>query len=192
MASQPAPVNTPVKPAPNETKIGLIIRVAFFIGIVIIGQVLLVGFLYGIFGTIVATTIGLCATGLAANLLTMRIFDRRPLVDIGLQGGRPSLINFLLGLVLGGGSAALMLFAPLLAGTGHLVFRAASDFTWPSLITYLFALLIAATGEELIFRGYAFQLLVEKIGPFATVLPVGVIFGVAHAWNPNASGLGVM
>jgi len=192
MASQPAPVNTPVKPAPNETKIGLIIRVAFFIGIVIIGQVLLVGFLYGIFGTIVATTIGLCTTGLAANLLTMRIFDRRPLIDIGLQGGRPSLINFLLGLILGGGSAALMLVAPLLAGTGHLVFRAASDFTWPSLITYLFALLIAATGEELIFRGYAFQLLIEKIGPFATVLPVGVIFGLAHAWNPNASGIGVM
>ncbi|HEX4749570.1 MAG TPA: type II CAAX endopeptidase family protein [Bryobacteraceae bacterium] len=192
MASQPAPINTPNTPAPNETKIGLIIRVAFFIGIVVIGQVLLVGFLYGIFGTIVATTIGLCTTGLAANMLTMRIFDRRPLIDIGLQGGRPSLINFLLGLVLGGGSAALMLVAPLLAGTGHLVPRAVSDFTWPSLITYLFALLIAATGEELIFRGYAFQLLVEKIGPFATVLPVGVIFGVAHAWNPNASGLGVM
>jgi hypothetical protein len=59
-------------------------------------------------------------------------------------------------------------------------------------ITYLFALLIAATGEEMIFRGYAFQLLIQKIGPFATVLPVGVIFGFAHAANPNASGVGVL
>jgi len=55
----------------------------------------------------------------------------------------------------------------------------------------LFSLWFAAAGEELIFRGYAFQLLVEKMGPFATVLPAGVIFGLAHGTNPHASLLGV-
>jgi membrane protease YdiL (CAAX protease family) len=58
-------------------------------------------------------------------------------------------------------------------------------------VTYLFALFIAAVGEEMIFRGYGFQLLIQKIGPFATVLPVGVIFGIAHSSNPNATLLGV-
>jgi len=96
-----------------------------------------------------------------------------------------------LGLAFGAGSAALMLAAPLLAGTGHLIERPNSSFDWATLVTYLFALLIAATGEEMIFRGYAFQLLVEKIGPFATVLPIGVIFGLAHGSNPNSSLLGV-
>jgi membrane protease YdiL (CAAX protease family) len=150
------------------------------------------GLLLGVFGVVVAGTVGLCGTGLLANLLTMRIFDRRPLPDIGLQGGSPSAINFSLGVALGGGAAALMLLAPLLARTGHLVPRSNTGFTWPTLLTYLFALLIAATGEEMIFRGYAFQLLVEKIGPFATVLPVGVLFGIAHAGNPNATVLAVV
>ncbi len=189
MGLQPAGVIPPSSP---DTRIGIIIRVAFFVAIVIIGLAFLSGLLVAVFGVLVAGTIGLCATGLLANLLTMRIFDRRPLADIGLHGGRSSAVNFILGVLLGGGSAALMLLAPLLAGTGHLVSRPQSDFTWPTLALYLFALLIAATGEEMIFRGYAFQLLIEKIGPFATVLPVGVIFGLAHAHNPNATALGVL
>ena len=178
--------------SPGDTRIGVIIRVSFFVAVVVIGLTFLSGLLVAIFGVIVAGTVGLCATGLLANLLTMRIFDRRALPDIGLPGGSSSAINLGLGILLGGGSAALMLSAPLLAGTGHLVPRAAAEFSWPTVLTYLFALLIAATGEEMIFRGYAFQLLVEKIGPFATVLPVGVIFGFAHAANPNASVLGVL
>jgi membrane protease YdiL (CAAX protease family) len=189
MGSQPALNNSP---SPRDTRIGVIIRVSFFVAVVIIALFFLNSLLLSVFGIIVAGTIGLCAAGLLANLLTMRIFDRRPLADIGLQGGAASAVNFSLGIVLGAGAATLMLIAPLLSGTGHLVNRPDSQFTWPTLITYLFALLIAATGEEMIFRGYAFQLLVEKIGPFATVLPVGVIFGIAHATNPNASRLGVL
>jgi hypothetical protein len=189
MDSQPA---VAVPPAPRDSKIGIVIRVAFFAAIVIIGLLFLSSFLVATFGVVVAGTIGLCATGLLANLLTMRIFDRRPLSDVGLQGGSSSAVNFALGLLFGGGSAGLMLLAPLLAGTGHLLTRPQSDFTWPTLISYLFALLIAAAGEEMIFRGYAFQLLIEKIGPFATVLPVGVVFGFAHASNPNATWLGVL
>ncbi|MBV8896238.1 MAG: CPBP family intramembrane metalloprotease [Acidobacteriaceae bacterium] len=188
MGLQPA-VTSP--PSPRETRIGIIIRVSFFIAVVIIGLEF-ISSLLTIFGVFVAATVGLCATGLLANLLTMRIFDRRPLADIGLQTGQASGINFVLGLLFGGGSAALMLLAPLLAGTGHLVNRGQVDVSWPTLLSYLFGLLIAATGEEMIFRGYAFQLLIEKIGPFATVLPVGVIFGIAHARNPSITSLGVL
>jgi CAAX protease family protein len=189
MGSQPV-VTSP--PSPRDTRIGIIIRVSFFIAVVVIGLQFISSLLVAVFGVFVAATVGLCATGLLANLLTMRIFDRRPFADVGLQTERSSAVNFILGLLFGGGSAALMLLAPLLAGTGHLVDRPQPDFTWPTLASYLFALLIAAAGEELIFRGYAFQLLVEKIGPFATVLPVGVIFGIAHARNPSVTDLGVL
>ena len=121
----------------------------------------------------------------------MRVFDRRPLADIGLQVNIASARNLGLGIVMGGGAAALMLWAPLLAGTGHLVARGDAQTNIPSLIFYLAALLFAAMGEELIFRGYAFQLLIEKMGPFATILPVSVLFGFAHGMNPNASQLGI-
>ncbi len=182
---------TPQQERPHA-RLGIILRVVFFVATVFVGLRLFTVSLYALFGVIVAGTVGLCAAGLVANLLTMRIFDRRPFTDIGLRGGPAAARNFVLGLAYGGGTAALMLSAPLLAGTGHLVPRANTNFAWPSLIFYLMAIGLGAAGEEMIFRGYAFQLLVEKMGPFATVLPVGVIFGLAHAMNPSASSLGVL
>jgi uncharacterized protein len=174
-----------------DTRLGLVLRIAFFVGTVVIG-LWVFGLLFSIFGIVVAGTFALFMTGVAANFLTMRIFDRRPLVDIGLGGGPGTRRNFLLGILSGGGAAALMLIAPLIAQTGHLVTREDSSFAWSSLVFYVVVILFGAAGEEMMFRGYAFQLLVEKIGPFATVLPVGVIFGLAHSFNPHATVLAVV
>lgn len=181
-----------VPPTPSDTRIGIVLRLAFFVATVVIGLRLFPLLLYAVFGVLIAASIGLCATALLANLLTMRIFDRRPLMDIGLRLGAISGTNFLFGVLFGGGAAALMLLAPLLAGTGHLVAKQNSAFSWPSLVFYLAILWMAAAGEEMIFRGYAFQLLIEKIGPFATILPTAVVFGFAHASNPAASMLGIV
>ncbi len=187
----PLPEISPPPAAPG-TRLGIVLRVAFFVAIVVIGLRLITISLYAVFGVIIAGTVGLCATGVLANILTMRIFDRRPFTDIGLGGGNASLRNFGLGGLFGGGAAALMLLAPLIAGTGHLVVRPGSSAGWSSLIFYLVAIWLGAAGEEMIFRGYAFQLLVQKIGPYATILPVAVIFGFAHASNPNSSELGIL
>jgi membrane protease YdiL (CAAX protease family) len=180
-----APFENPV------TRLGIVLRVAFFAGIVVAG-LWVFGRALSIFGAVVEATIGLFATGLLSNFLTMRIFDRRPLTDIGIGGGRASRMNFAIGAVLGAGAAALMLSAPLLGGAGHLVLRPAGSFAWPSLVFYLAVMVFGAAGEEMIFRGYAFQLLVQRMGPFATVLPVGVVFGIVHSWNPNATSWGVL
>ena len=184
----PAPF--PAKTSNNS--LGVILRVAFFVAAVLVGQQLVPSILLLIFGVLVAGTIGLFLTGLFANLLTMRIFDRRPLADIGLSTGSGAGRNFAIGLLFGGGSAALLLISPLLAGSGHLVRSPTGNFSAGSVAFYLGILVFGAAGEEMIFRGYAFQLLVEKIGPFATILPVGVLFGFAHSWNPNATKLAVL
>jgi hypothetical protein len=157
-----------------------------------IGLRVLTLLLFTVFGLTVAGTVGLCATGLLANLLTMRVFDRRAFTDIGLGGGRASWQNLVIGLLLGAGAAGLMLLAPILAGSGHLVARADAGFSWASLLFYLAILAVAAVGEELIFRGYAFQLLVQNLGPFATILPVAVLFGLAHSGNPHSSFLAIL
>ena len=186
MDTQPSAIAPP--PAP-ETRLGVVLRLVFFIGFVLAGAFLLQGLLAAVFGAVVGATIGIFATGLFANLLVMRIFDRRPLSDIGLGSGRGTGRNFLLGVLSGGGAATLLLSAPLLAGTGHLIPRPNSSFAWSSLLFYLITLLFGAAGEEMVFRGYAFQLLIRKLGPFATVLPVGVLFGLAHSFNPNSTML---
>jgi hypothetical protein len=48
-------------------------------------------------------------------------------------------------------------------------------------------LAIAALAEEVIFRGYPFQRLIDAMGPTLATLLVGVIFGAAHLTNPDAS-----
>jgi uncharacterized protein len=186
----PTPANQP--PVTQDPRLGIILRVGFFVVTVFVSLKLLTLLFFSVFGLLVAGTVSLSASGLLANLLTLKIFDRRPFTDIGLHVNAASARNLLLGLAFGGGCAALMLWAPLLAGSGHLVLRGDSAFNWPSLLFYLAALFFAAAGEEMIFRGYAFQLLIEKIGPFAAVLPIGVLFGLMHGGNPNASLLGVL
>jgi membrane protease YdiL (CAAX protease family) len=182
---------TPPRPAPNppvpagNAALGITLRIGFFILTVFVAVRFLMPLLYLFFGLQIACTVGLSIAGLAANLLTMAI-------DIGLRVAPASALHLALGIGLGGGAAALLLLAPLLAGSGHLILRPHSEFTWPTLAFYLFTLFFAAAGEEMIFRGYAFQFLIEKIGPFASVLPVGIIFGFVHASNPYATRLSVL
>ncbi len=190
MTPPPRAPNPPI-PAGNPP-LGIVLRVGFFVATVFVAVRFLMPVLYLFFGLQIAGTIGLAVAGLAANLLTMAIFDRRPLVDIGLRVAPASALHLALGIGLGGGVAALLLLAPLLAGTGHLMPRPHSEFTWPTLLFYLVTLFFAAAGEEMIFRGYAFQFLIEKIGPFGCVLPVGVIFGLVHTSNPSATPLSVL
>jgi membrane protease YdiL (CAAX protease family) len=50
-------------------------------------------------------------------------------------------------------------------------------------------LLLAAAFEEIIFRGYIFQRLLESIGTLGALLVLSAFFGGAHLENPNASPL---
>jgi CAAX protease family protein len=190
---------TPPRPAPDsptvpsgDTTLGLLLRLGFFAFTVFLAVRYLMPLLHVIFGLQIAGTVGLAVAGLSANVFTLAIFDRRSLVDIGLRLTGASGRHFLLGIALGGGTAAVLLLAPLLVGEGHMVVRPHSEFTWPTLTFYLLTIFFAAAGEEMIFRGYAFQCLVEKIGPFAAVVPISVLFGLLHASNPNANLLGVV
>jgi len=57
-------------------------------------------------------------------------------------------------------------------------------------VAFLVAMLAAGSiGEELLFRGYGLQVLIAAIGPWATVLPLGILFGALHLGNPGATYL---
>ena len=59
---------------------------------------------------------------------------------------------------------------------------------WPRVALPLgLGLLLAALGEELMFRGYPMRRLADAIGPLPAVLILAVLFGFAHARNPNAT-----
>ncbi|HWC97414.1 MAG TPA: type II CAAX endopeptidase family protein [Candidatus Sulfopaludibacter sp.] len=130
---------------------------------------------------------------LAVNWLALQICAPGfRLADLGLWWNRWSADNLAFGLFGGIGAACLVLAPPLLAGAARLT---ATPGDQPPYSTIPFvALLLAAgsSGEEICFRGYAFQVLLRHYGAFATIIPVGILFALLHGGNPNASTLGIV
>jgi CAAX protease family protein len=174
----------PVTPNPRNPVPGVLLRVGVFALIAMIGYVIFPVFINFLLPVIsIVAALGSFSAAAVANSITLRIYERGQLVDIGLGWSAASRRNLSLGLLGGIGAALVVLIGPV-------VFRAA-DFErlpgghmqWGATILVSVVLLFGAVGEEMLFRGYGFQVLVRAMGPFAAILPVGVLFGFAHAQN---------
>jgi len=94
-------------------------------------------------------------------------------------------------LLRGIGLGALM--AMLAIGLAFVIDRATLRFTgdwsaWPRVAVPLaLGLVLAALGEELMFRGYPLRRLADAIGALPAMLILALLFGIAHARNPNAT-----
>jgi membrane protease YdiL (CAAX protease family) len=118
------------------------------------------------------------------------VFEQRPLGSVGLARHRRWKIEF--GSGAGVGAAMILV----VAGTEVLLrLSRFSGTTEPGTRVAAFGalsclvLLVAAATEELMFRGYPFQRLVEAIGPFPAVLVTSALFGFVHLENPHRTWL---
>jgi membrane protease YdiL (CAAX protease family) len=113
------------------------------------------------------------------------IWEGRTLASMGWGGGRRWLWEFGAGLL--GGF--------LLMGTSALVILGLGGFHWirgtggaEGLVSGAMLFLVVAFREEVLFRGYAFQRLVDGIGPSLALPVAGLWFAYAHWHNPGMSG----
>src|ERR1700730_9917071 len=180
----------------EETKkhdvLGLILRVGLFVligwlSLQIFGVILFI--LTG--NKVITATMATFAAAALANAITVRIYERGQLSAIGLGWRKTSSREFVLGLGTGAGAACAVLLPPISTGAAFFAKVPASEHIWASVALVLFVLLFAAFGEEMLFHGYAFQLLIRRVGAFATILPAAVIFGLAHMFNENSTWLGI-
>jgi uncharacterized protein len=168
---------------PLRTGIHVAIYVALYFATAFVFSGLLLwlgGYLTGVTGT------GLLAA-IFANWLALRIYEDRHLIQIGLWLNRQSAENLLVGLAGGVGAAVVVLGPALVVGAAHLVPTPNDQPSVGSIIFVSILLAAGSVGEELFFRGYGFQKLLSACGPWATVIPVGVLFGLLHGGNPAAS-----
>ena len=144
-------------------------------------------------GLLVTSALSTFAAGAVANAVTVRIYERGRLADFGLGQSATAVREFLVGLATGAGAASVVLGIPLALRFARLEKSSASaEHPWAALAVVTIALLFGAAGEEMLFHGYAFQLLVRSMGAFATILPAGVIFGLSHMGNQNVTVLGIL
>ena len=148
--------------------------------------------LYWLGGYVVSITVtGLLAASFS-NAMCLRIYVQRGIAAIGLQSDKAALANFGFGCIGGIGAAALVLAGPLLFQAARMQRDPSSPASVSSFFFVSVLLLFGAAGEELLFRGFGFQILVAALGGWTTILPAGVLFAILHGGNPNASWLGLV
>lgn len=114
------------------------------------------------------------------------LFEHKPLAAVGLAFHERWGAELAHGLALG----AAMILA--VAGGERLL--GVASFSWNSAsaaslarqgLILIVVMLVAAANEELMFRGYPFQRLMETLGPAGAVAIMAALFGVVHLWNPS-------
>ncbi len=127
-----------------------------------------------------------------ANWLALRIYTSLSILDLGLRWSRDAARNLALGLAGGVGAATLVLAPPIAAHLARLAPASDAPTDWASILFTSALLLLGSAGEEILFRGFGFQMLFRVWGPFTTVFTVGALFAVLHGANPNSTYLGLL
>jgi uncharacterized protein len=142
-------------------------------------------------GLLALNGITLFVPAVGAMWLTVRFMDHRPLRAFGIGFVPGWQRHFLFGI----GVAAGMLLA-LIGGCyafGYVSMHWTGGQVSPGvLLATCGAILLAALNEELVFRGFPLQLLIEGIGEWPAIIAMSALFGALHLNNPNASFLGIL
>jgi membrane protease YdiL (CAAX protease family) len=165
--------------------------VAVYIVVVWLAREFLGPALLWVGGYFLGNVAGTLAIALVANVLALRFFTHLRLVDLGMAWNRCSMENMGFGIMGGAVAASLVLAPALIAGEAHI---SATPQDQPSLGVMVFVvslLALGAMGEELMMRGYGFQILLANLGAWATIIPCGIVFALLHTANPNATRLGI-
>lgn len=131
-----------------------------------------------------------------ATWIARRFLDRRSFVSLGFTRDKHALPDFLVGLALPAGIMGSIFLLEWALG-----WLSIEGFAWENanlgeILGPLALLLVAfvAVGfyEEILFRGYYMQNLLESLGRPLALFLTSAAFGVVHLSNPNSNLLGVL
>ncbi len=170
----------------------LVLFVVVFVGATFVLAVF-VSFTGQIASVAVVVLIQAGGTG-GATWLLMRWMEHKPFVAVGLAWRRRTMVElgqgFGVALGLVGGVTAVELGI----GAIGLESRSGGDSSSLAMTLLMLSGLVAlvASYEEVLFRGYAFQRLVEGTNGTAAILVSSAAFGVVHMGNPSATRLSTL
>ncbi len=123
-----------------------------------------------------------------ATFVTLYFIDKRPFKSVGLSLQKRTIVElsqgFGIGFTLVGGIFFLQYALGFIEPSVRIL--TLEDFV-RSLLGSLLFFGVAAFGEELMFRGYVFQTLIEGTSPRTAIIVMSIFFGGAHVTNPNVA-----
>lgn len=172
----------------GPSKLTAAVRVVVFLVLAFVTQALVFVALQWL-GPLIASGLGIFAGGAVATVFALRIYERGGLADIGLTGHSWAARHMFTGTGLGAAAAVFAAGFPVLIGKAHFVPNPEFPFSPGGIVLVAVILLFAALGEELVFRGYPFQLLAGRFGTYQFLLPSAVLFAAAHSMNLSSGNL---
>jgi len=189
----------------------ILLFIVLLIGLSTAGQILLKTAVGGVPDTtgFMKQAILICIIATAATLavfIARRLLDRKTFVSLGLGVDRHTLGDFVFGFLLSGLMGGAFLLAAMHFGDVKID---AVHWSWSfvnfesfdafanglllmgagTLLVVFFHYLTVAWWEEIVFRGYILQNLMDGLGAVVAVLISCLIYGAIHAFNPNATML---
>lgn len=139
-------------------------------------------------GALIVTTI---AAVVAGGILIQRV-DGRPMGALGFPLNASAPVGAGFGFLVGGAFIAATMLLLLVTRSAGFVADAGTAGEYLGFLAWtLLFFAVAAAWEEAVFRGYPFQVLVERVGVWPATLLASGLFALAHAQNPNVNTLGI-
>ncbi len=132
-------------------------------------------------------SVALCGAFLLESWLLLAVFDRRSFRTLGLWFFAGWGREFARGVAVGGaliGGAVLAMVA-----ARSVTYHAFSPEEMTGVLTWAVILLLASAWEEITFRGYGMQRLIEAVGEPGGVLVFSALFAAVHMANPGSTTL---
>jgi hypothetical protein len=193
-------MNLFINPGDERLRAGWRLLVQFVLMLIFSGLFVLIFDLIGLkFGRLFQV-IGLLFGFTASTWVARKYLDRRTFTSLGLRFNSSWIRDYLFGIAAGcivmGILFLVQLWSGLIEFAGYGWERPSDTGYLFGFLSYLIIMLFVGFYEELVFRGYQILNMVEgftndmispKGAAIIAVILSSTIFGVMHAWNPNAS-----
>ncbi len=125
-----------------------------------------------------------------STFVIMGLFEKKHLLEIGLKIERKTAYEIYFGLILG----FLMISVVVVV---NIIFENYKyELTPNQIVSQIFEsilfFLLVALAEEILFRGYPFQRLIDGTSPLTAAIVFSLLFALAHLGNPNVNSIALI
>ena len=176
----------------SEVRVGW--RLLSFVALLLVsvGLIQLLVQVIGFYNDFVARILTLVAALFISYFLT-RVFNRKPFGAFGLSFHPHTLRQFGMGFLLGFLMISGIFLVEWMSGYAQISWRGFGPLQAVGTIAFSFFYFgVAASLEEVVFRGYFFQTLIQWITFLPATLVISVLFAYGHLVNPHAAAFGLV
>jgi membrane protease YdiL (CAAX protease family) len=136
----------------------------------------------------VFSLIVVAAVGITLSIIFRLYIDRKPIVSLGLDRHlhrNDAWTGLLLSIVLLGLGSLILHFAGILNWID-------ARFSGPDFFMAIMLMLVVSLSEEMVFRGYLLNNLLDSFHKWVALLVSALLFTVAHSFNPNLNAVALI